>query len=74
MIKLKELKDNHNWHTVLIDFTYATIEVFEESGLDQDRDLGEDSEEWMMEDLFSYSEMTGEDIYNLVVTNKLMLS
>ena len=73
MIKLKELKDNYNWHTVLIDFTYCTVEVFNDSGLDQERDLGPDFDDWMSEDLFSYQEMNGDSIFNLIDSNKFRL-
>ena len=38
------LKGDYNYHTVLIDFTYNTIKVFDTIGLDGTSDLGEDYE------------------------------
>jgi len=74
MIKEKEeLEGDYNWYTVLIDFTYGTIEVFEGSGLDESRDLGPDSDDWMSEDLFSYREMDGDSIFHLINSSKFRL-
>ena len=72
-INKEELERDYNWYTVLIDFTYGTVEVFEDSGLDESRDLGEDSDEWMSEDLFSYREMEGDSIFHLINSSKFRL-
>jgi hypothetical protein len=73
--KLEELRDDYNWYTVLIDFTYHSVEVFEGSGLNESRDLGEDSDEWYSEseDLFSYREMEGDSIFHLINSNDFRL-
>ena len=75
MIKLEELEGDYNWHTVLIDWTYHTVEVFEGSGLNELRDLGEDSDEWYSEseDLFSYYEEMGDEIFELIASTDLRL-
>ena len=72
-IKKEELEGDYNWYTVLIDFTYHTVEVFGDSGLHEERDLGPDSDEWMAEDLFSYREMEGDSIFHLINSNRFRL-
>ena len=75
MTKLEELKDNHNWHTVLIDWAYYTIQIFEGSGLNEERDLGPDCDEWYSEgeDLFTYYEEIGNELFELITSTDLRL-
>jgi hypothetical protein len=70
---IQQLKGDYGYHTILIDFTYNTIEVFDTIGLDATRDLGEEFEEWLNEDLFAYMEMEGHRIYDLVKEGSLVI-
>ncbi len=55
--------------TVLIDHTYNKVNIFaDEVGLDHDRDLGEDWEDWYEEDLYNYTEVDAEELDNLKET------
>jgi len=47
--------------------------MFDTIGLDHTRDLGEDFEEWLNEDLFEYMEMEGHRIYELVEEGSLVI-
>ena len=69
---IQYLKEDYKHYNVLIDFTYNTIEVFDTIGLDATRDLGEEYEEWLNEDIFAYMEMEGHRIYDLVQEGSLV--
>ncbi len=64
---LNMLSDVH--YNVLFDHTYNTITIYESSnGLDPENDLGDDYEEWLTDDLFTYIEMMPDELTEFIDT------
>ncbi len=51
--------------TVLVDYTYNRINLYNTIGLDFKKDLGDDYLDWFTEDLFTYTEMEKDELIEL---------
>lgn len=61
------------YYNVLIDHTYNKIFIYDtDNGLNHIEDLGEDYNEWLTDDLFTYIEMTKEEISRFEDTHTLI--
>lgn len=63
-------RNDYNWITVLIDHSYNTINIYGVCvGLAPIKHLGDDYNEWLTDDLFSYYESDGKELQQFLDTH-----